>query len=199
MGPPEVLRAKVHTSGTSSAERQQRWPKLVAAPLLGGICIALLSFGPLLLRRPVFLTGAVITEGVPVRSDATVAGGNSTAPGVPDASNRSAVAESLPPGPLTNPERAAGGDGFRADQQGLEKPLIPAPRSSAPTLEATRLGNELVTLRTSNERPTPGDELVTFLATDKRPTGMTATPHLTVRRRTEVRSDHPLTPHHQMK
>ena len=53
MAPLELLRPKGHTNDPPSAERRRRWPRLVAASLLGSACIALLSFGilaPLLLR-----------------------------------------------------------------------------------------------------------------------------------------------------
>jgi hypothetical protein len=95
MAPPEVLRPKGHTNDPPSAERRRRWPRLVAASLLGSACIVLLSLGPLLLRRTAFLADAVVTDDAPVPGSATEGGGGSGAPRFPGASNRSAEAESL--------------------------------------------------------------------------------------------------------
>ena len=183
MAPPEVLRAKGHTDDPSSVERRRRWPRLVAASLLGSACITLLSFGPLpLLRRTVFHADAVVTDDARVPGSAAETVGDSSAPRFPGVSNRSAEAESLPSGPLTNAESAARGDGSRATLRGHEAPLAPPPHLSTSAREVAKLHPP------SDERParmtaTPRDADAPPDEPKDVRTGSQTVTHLAVRRR----------------
>ena len=146
MAPPEVLRPKGHTNDPPSTERRRQWLRHVAASFLGSACI--LSFGSLLLRRTAFLAYAVVTDDAPVPCSATEGGGSSSSPRFPGASNRSAEAESLPSGPWTNAESAAGRDGSRAKFRGREMslalpPLSPSSASELANTETVQIIEQL--------------------------------------------------------